>query len=157
MIDYALSQQQIAVISALSTGATVTTAAEQAGVHRNTIANWRRNILPFQYALAHAQYDRALYFREKIEDLVDTAIQSVQQILADPGASPSVRLRAALAILQTASTPPEPEKQVLLAIEKIVPSKSPLQTIAVPDPAPPAVHNSAQSTPPDPEWSGLEF
>jgi hypothetical protein len=65
--------QQLAVICALSCGATATEAAEQAGVHRNTISNWRRNALPFQYAFAHAQYDRALLFREKAEALADLA------------------------------------------------------------------------------------
>lgn len=109
MSDYALSPQQLAVICALSTGATVAAAAaEQAGIHRNTISNWRRNQLPFQHALAHAQYDRALYFREKLEDLVDLAIQSLQQILTDPNAPPSVRLKAALAIIATASAAPAP-------------------------------------------------
>ena len=71
MTDSVLSAQQLAVISALSTGATMTDAADQACVHRNTIANWRRNFLPFQYALAHAQYDRALLFREKAEALLE--------------------------------------------------------------------------------------
>src|SRR5487761_2055397 len=98
MLDYALSAQQIEVISALSNGATMTTAADQAGVHRNTIANWRRNQLPFQHALSHAQYDRAMLFREKAEALVDVAIQPLQAILADPKAPASVRLKAALAV-----------------------------------------------------------
>ena len=35
-------------------------------------------------------------------------IQTIRDILADPKASPSVRLKAALAILQTATTPPAP-------------------------------------------------
>jgi transposase-like protein len=111
--------QQLAVICALSSGATATEAADQAGVHRNTISNWRRNALPFQYAFAHAQYDRALFYREKAEALADLAIQTIQQILTDPNAPAGVRLKAALTILQTASTPPEPKKQVSLDIEKI--------------------------------------
>jgi hypothetical protein len=74
MTDSGLSTQQIAAICALSSGATSTDAAAQAGVHRNTIANWRRNLLPFHYALANAQYDRALFFRD------------IRQILTDPQA-----------------------------------------------------------------------
>ena len=119
MTDYGLTSQQLAVICALSNGATAADAAEQAGVHRNTIANWRRNALPFQYALAHAQYDRALLFREKAEALADLAIENIRQILTDPKSPASVRLRASLAILQTVSTPPEPKKQLTLEIEKI--------------------------------------
>jgi hypothetical protein len=124
MTDFGLSQQQLVVIGALSSGATTTAAADQAGVHRNTIAYWRRNFLPFQYALAHAQYDRAMLFREKIEAEVDLAVQTIHDILTNPDAPASVRLRAALAVLQTAGTPPEPKKQVTLDIEKIKISKN---------------------------------
>jgi transposase-like protein len=152
MTDLVLSSQQLTVISALSSGATMTDAAEEAGVHRNTIANWRRNFLPFEHALAHAQYDRALLFREKAEALADLAIQTIQAILVDPKASAGVRLKAALAILQTASTPPEPKKQIVMEIEKIKladkpqPEESNLHNNAQPTPqAPPqTVHNSAQ-------------
>ena len=70
----------------------MTTAAEHAGIHRNTIANWRRNDLTFQYSLAHAQYDRAMLFREKTEALVDLAVQTLQEILTDPHAPAGVRL-----------------------------------------------------------------
>lgn len=111
MLDHALSPQQLAVICALSTGATMTAAAQEAGVHRNTIANWRRNSLPFQQALAHAQYDHALYYREKAGNLADLAIKSIEEILSDPDAPPSVRLKAALAIITTVTTPPAPQPQ----------------------------------------------
>src|ERR1700733_3429390 len=133
MSDYGLSPQQLAVICALSGGATMTAAAEQAGVHRNTINNWRRNLLYFQHALADAQYDRAMLFREKAEDLVDLAIQTVHDLLANPNTPASVRLKAALAIIQTASTPPLPKKQIELNIETV--------ELAQPEPR---VHNAAQ-------------
>ena len=143
-MDYGVSSQQLAVICALSSGATLIAAAEQAGVHRNTINNWRRNCLPFQQALSHAQYDRALMFREKAEALADLAFQAIHQILADPKTPASVRLRAALAIVQIATNPPEPKKQVELDIEKIV-FKHGAQTVtgAQFESAPP-VHNHAQ-------------
>jgi transposase-like protein len=152
MTDYCLTPQQVQVIDALSSGATMTSAAQEAGIHRNTLGNWRRNILPFQYALAHAQYDRALLYREKLEDLADTAIQTLQEILADPKASAGVRLKAALAILQTVSTPPPPKKQVLLDIEKISVTKTtePItedQLGTMPPVHPQPVHISAQSKP----------
>jgi transposase-like protein len=154
MTDSGLSTQQLAVICALSSGATSTDAAAQAGVHRNTIANWRRNLLPFQYALANAQYDRALFFREKMEDQADAAIQTIQQILTDPKAPASVRLRAALAVMATASTPPEPKKRTELDLEKIVHPRTEPEVITpeqISDaqlgvvPNQPKVHNSAQA------------
>lgn len=113
----------------------MTSAAEQAGVHRNTINNWRRNSLPFQQALAGAQYDRALCFREKMEELVDLACHTLDEILLDSNAPAGVRLKAALAIIQIATNPPAPKKQVQLDIEKILVHPTP------------NVHNSAQSTP----------
>src|SRR5579863_5169234 len=131
MSDYGLSPQQLQVICALSSGATMTAAADQAGIHRNTVSNWRRNLLPFQEALAHAQYDRALLVREKIEDLVALAVETLQQILLDPNAPASVRLKAALAVIAAASTPPEPKKQIALEIRKVA-----LQPAAGPPPAP---------------------
>jgi transposase-like protein len=144
-MDYGVSAQQLAVICALSSGATIADAAQQAGVHRNTLHNWRRNSLPFQHALAHAQYDRALYFREKVEDLVELALQSLQELLTDPKTPASVRLKAALAIIATASTPPAPLKQVELDIEKIVVKKSQPSTITGDQLAPaPPVHKDAQ-------------
>jgi hypothetical protein len=150
MTDYGLTPQQIEIIDALSSGATMTAAATQAGVHRNTLANWRRNNLPFQQALAHAQYDRALFFRERCEELADSAAQTIRQILDDPKAAPSVRLRAALAIMHTISTPPQPKRQVHLDIEKIVISKEPPRVF--PDENlgtdPNIMHNFAHSEPP---------
>jgi hypothetical protein len=149
MTDSGLSDQQLAVICALSSGATSTDAAAQAGVHRNTIANWRRNRLPFQYALANAQYDRALFFREKIEEQAGRAVETIQQILTDPKAPASVRLRAALAVMQTITTPPEPKKRTELDIEKIVHPRTEPEVVTEDQLGvvqnPPEMHNSAQS------------
>jgi len=152
-MDYALSPQQLAVICALSNGATLTAAAAEAGLHRNTITGWRRNSLPFQHALADAQYDRAMLYREKMEELVDLAVEALQQILSDPAASPNVRLKAALAVVTLAAKPPEPKRQVELLIEevKVAPAPIPVRT---PAPVPPQpqpqqtdtpLHNSAQA------------
>jgi hypothetical protein len=147
VIDYGLSTQQLAVICALSSGATAAAAADQAGVHRNTVLNWRRNSLPFQYGLANAQYDRALYFRERIEAEFDLAVECLHQILADPKAPASVRLKAALSVVNLATTPPVPKKEVHLDIERIVSTTHPEPvTLDQLKPAPP-VHNDAQPAP----------
>src|SRR4029077_9721886 len=152
MTDYGLSPKQVEVINALSSGVNFTAAAEQIGVHRNTLAAWRRNHLPFQHALSHAQYDRAILYREKTEELADLAIAALRKILSDPATQPSVLLRAAIAVVTTVSTPPEPKKQITLDIEKIVVHKgepnhvtdeSPEPDSAV-QPQPEKVHNFAQ-------------
>jgi len=146
-MDYGISSQQLAVICALSDGASVSAAAEQAGVHRNTINNWRRNSPYFQKALADAQYDRALLFRERAEALAELAFQAIHEILTNPKTPPSVRLRAALAIMQAAVTPPEQKKQVELEIQEIAVAASQTGTggrTATAPPATAAVHKNAQ-------------
>jgi hypothetical protein len=158
--DFGLSAQQIQVIDALSSGATMTSAAAAAGIHRNTIPNWRRNNFVFSHALAHAQYDRALQFRERAQDYIDLAFETIQDLLTNPTTPPSVRLRAALAIVEITSNPPDPAKRVEFDIEKIHKSRS-SQTITEDqlEPAPEGnneVHNDAQSTPdPEPEPSPI--
>jgi transposase-like protein len=111
MTDSGLSPEQLQVIDALSSGANLTDAAAQAGVHRNTIAYWRRNFPRFHVALAHAQYDRALMFRERAETLADLAFETLRAILTDPKAPPSVRLKAAMFIIEKAATPPPPKPE----------------------------------------------
>jgi len=131
MTDSGLSTQQIAVIDALSNGATATAAAAAAGVHRNTINNWRRNNLAFQFAFAHAQYDRALFYRERTESLVDKAYNALEALLADPKTPASVRLKAALYAIQ-------------LDLEKVRISPNPPVTIDRDLNIVHPVHNSAQ-------------
>ena len=101
-----LSDPQQRAIAAISTGHSTTEAARQLGIHRNTIHYWRRSNQSFRDALTHALYDRALFHREHAEALAPVAIDTINEILTNPQAAPSVRLRAALAILQTATTPP---------------------------------------------------
>jgi hypothetical protein len=102
MNDLHLSPQMLQVIDALSSGANLTDAAAAAGVHCNTVAYWRRNVPPFQAALQQAESDRDLLFRERAVELADLAFASLREILTDPKSSPSVRLRAATFIIQTA-------------------------------------------------------
>jgi transposase-like protein len=102
MNDLPFSNQMFQVIDALLSGANLTQAAAAAGVHRNTVANWRRNSPEFQQALAQAQSDRDFLYRERAADLADLAFTSLREILSDPKAPPSVRLKAATFIIQTA-------------------------------------------------------
>ena len=114
MNDSHLSDRMFQVIDALSSGANLTEAAAATGVHRNTIANWRRSFPQFQQALAQAQSDRALEFRERAADLADLAFDSLRVILTDPKASPSVRLKAATFIIRTAMAPAPKKGNYLL-------------------------------------------
>ena len=105
-----LTAQQLQVVDALSNGATLTTAATQAGIHRNTIANWR-NSADFREALAIAHHERAVLYRDRAVDLADLAFEAIRKVLTNPDSSPSALLRAAIFIIDKVSTPPVPEKE----------------------------------------------
>lgn len=108
-------------IAALANGASIADAAAEAKVHRNTIGNWRRSSAVFRTAFSEAQYDRALLVREQADALAGTAVETIRAILLDPKVAPSVRLKAALAILKQASAPPPEAPQAPLpATPKIV-------------------------------------
>jgi preprotein translocase subunit SecA len=107
---FQLTQQQFEVIDALSHGATLTDAAAQAGIHRNTIANWRASD-DFREALASAHHDRAALYHDRAVELADLAFEALRKVLTDPKSSPSVLLRAATLIIQKITTPPKLEKE----------------------------------------------
>ena len=88
-----LSPAQEAVIALISAGSTIVAAAEAAGVHRNTVLNWRRHFPHFRVALWRAEEEKALFWREKAEELASSALETLRTILADQSASASVRLR----------------------------------------------------------------
>jgi transposase-like protein len=140
MSEHILSPQQMQVIDALSSGATTAHAAAQAGVHRNTISNWRHKQQVFRDALANAHYDRALLVREQYEIRVDRALQTLDELIADPKTPASIRLKAALTILEKASTPPPPQTEVVWAYHHT----------GFPKPGATKVHNDAQGAPPAP-------
>ena len=117
MTDFALDDRQATVIAALSAGYSPEKAAELAGVNPMMIDLWRRNEIAFQRALLDTHYIRAIQFREKALALADRALQTLSDLLDDPKASPSVRLKAATLIFQTAIAPPrfQPAKPVVLS------------------------------------------
>jgi hypothetical protein len=121
---FILTPPELQVVDALSNGATLTDAAAQAGVHRNTIANWRLNSPEFREALALARRDRA--------------------VLTDPKSSPSIRLRAAIFIIDRAATPPDSEQEDTAGIadlDRFAPQTLPDAQNCT------TVHNDAQSQP----------
>ena len=108
---FILTPPQLQVVDALSNGASVTAAAAQAGIHRNTIANWRLNSPDFREALAIAHHERAVLYRDRAVDLADLAFEAIRTVLTDPNSSPSIRLRAAIFIIDKVVTPPKFEKE----------------------------------------------
>jgi len=135
MTETIFSTQQTIALDAIASGASVNQAAAAAGVHRNTIANWRRETVNFEIALNNAHYDRALSLREKAEELTDLAFATIRGILEDPNASPSVRLKAALAIANLVTTQMPPRKKPPVTLDEAL-----LGAAAVPAPNPVSLH-----------------
>jgi hypothetical protein len=121
MPDSALDAPQLQVIDALLNGANLNAAADQAGVHRNTIAYWRHSSPAFETALRDAQNDRADMLREGAVARAELAFQALEQILQDPKSSASARLRAAIFILSHALPSPAKERRATPTLPKSAP------------------------------------
>src|ERR1700730_9340180 len=94
-----LSPAQAQVIAALAQGRTVTAAAQEAGLHRNTIYNWL-NEPAFKTAVEEAQREYVAILSDGMRDLAALAVETLRSLLEDPKTPPAVRLRTALAVLQ---------------------------------------------------------
>src|SRR5262249_6584511 len=94
-----LSPVQTQVIAALAQGRTITAAAAEAGIHRNTIHNWLHEPA-FQSAFDQAQCDYSETLSDLMHERAARALETLRETLNTPKASPSVRTKAALAILQ---------------------------------------------------------
>jgi hypothetical protein len=88
------------VIAALVRGATVTEATREAHVDRTTFYLWLRSDVKFQAGLNRAKQERANATQSQLMELAGTAVSTVREILTDTDGPPSLRLKAALAILQ---------------------------------------------------------
>jgi hypothetical protein len=134
-----LTATQELVLALLSAGNCITDAAESAGVHRNTVGNWLRSSQLFRDGLTFAQYSQALFARERAEELVAGAWVEINAVLNDPQASPSVRLKAAMFVIQYATAP-------LPALPAGLPEMMPGYDLY-----PPKTHNEAQAEPEKPQ------
>jgi hypothetical protein len=94
-----LSPAQAQVIAALAQGRTVTAAAQTAGFHRNTIYNWLHEPA-FKTAVEEAQSEYVTTLSDGMRDLAALALETLRNLLEDPKTPPSVKLKAALAVLQ---------------------------------------------------------
>jgi hypothetical protein len=138
MTEPILTAQQQHVLALLAQGSTVEAAAEAVGVHRNTLSNWRRAGSPeFRNAWQSAQIEQAAYWRDQLQLLGDVAVESLLHVLQDPKTSPSVRLKASLAVLNVITAPAPAHK----ADESIT------EELHIPEPHIPA---QSRTRPPDP-------
>ncbi|MFN7933985.1 MAG: hypothetical protein U0R19_11695 [Bryobacteraceae bacterium] len=93
-----LTPTQVTVVQALALGATVTAAAKLASVSRPTIYKWKSDPV-FNQAVAYAKQEYAITMHDRMQALTAKAIDKLEEVLDNPKSSPSVILKAALAIL----------------------------------------------------------
>ncbi len=94
-------QSQVAAL--LAAGASHTDTAAECGISRQTIYDWQQSIPAFATALTLGRQEYEAAFHDQLTRLTQLAIDTLEQILNNDKASPSVKLRAALAILKRPS------------------------------------------------------
>ncbi len=90
------------VLALIAAGSTARAAAEAAGVHRNTVANWLRSS-EYRDAMAEALYEKALAVRDHADSLAAEAYNVIRTMLTDPAVPAAVRLKAALGVIDRSS------------------------------------------------------
>ena len=95
-----LSPVQVQVVAALAEGRSVTRAAADAGIHRTTIHKWIRTSADFRKAVDEARDYFYSQINDQLNELSTVALDTLRQLLTGPDTPPSVRLQAALAVLE---------------------------------------------------------
>ena len=96
-----LSVTQLSAIAALASGSNVTDAAAKAKVDRTTVHRWLADDPEFVAAVNRAKQDALDAIRAEVQAGAADAIKAVRKIVTGTGVGPAVRLRAAMALLQS--------------------------------------------------------
>jgi hypothetical protein len=100
---------QLRAIAALVRGATITAAAEAAGVSRHTVHRWLAGDSTFAAELALAKIEQATALQAVLRGLGDLAVGAMRDLLTSSNVPPAVRLRAASTVLELLRALPGPE------------------------------------------------
>jgi len=150
-----LSPIQVQVVAALAEGRSVTRAAAAAGIHRSTIHNWMRFSEEFRDAVNQARSHFFECVNDQLNELSAVALDTLRQLLTSPDTPPSIRLQAALAVLERPGNR-DPGWQVPLPVGKVM---EPRPELVVPESAPPVpgVSESASRNARCPCGSGIKY
>jgi hypothetical protein len=94
-----LTGEQLRTIAALASNGNVSRAADAAGVHRATIYRWIDSDPVFMAELVRLKNERREALAAELCGLAEQAIGTIRDILEGEAVNPSVKLRAALAVL----------------------------------------------------------
>jgi len=95
-----LTPQQQRAIERLLLGATITEAAQAAGVSRQTVSEWSNHHWPFQSELSERRAQALRDVQQRLEEAALMAVEVLAQIAADPAQPAGVRIKASVAILE---------------------------------------------------------
>src|SRR5919106_5592654 len=104
-----LSQSQITAFAAITSGATLTEAASKAGIDRSTIYLWLKQDAAFVAELNRAKLEQLQVVKDELRALAVDATRTLRDLLTAPEMPPTIRLRAAVVVLQAVGGL-EPEK-----------------------------------------------
>jgi hypothetical protein len=96
-----LAPAQGRAVAALASGATLAAAAVAAGVSRPTVYAWIDTVPAFTAELNRARAEQHESIRGELRDLATAAVRTLRELVESPATPPAVRLRAALAVLES--------------------------------------------------------
>ena len=162
-----LSPLQVQVVAALADGRSVTRAAAAAGIHRTTIHKWIRTSAEFRKAVDEARDYFYSQINDQLNELSTVSLDTLRQLLTGPDTPPSVRLQAALAVLerpglrQPGWQVPEPPIGRILGRfpepEDCEPDPLDLEMPPASEPRAPSISTSTPRNEPCPCGSGLKY
>jgi hypothetical protein len=94
-----LNLAQCRAVAALAGGATITAAAEAAGVSRQTLYAWLVGAPGFVAELNRARAEARDAIRREVRALATSAVATMRWLIESPDSPPAIRLRAAQAVL----------------------------------------------------------
>ncbi len=127
-----LSPIQVQVIAALAEGRSVVRTAAAVGIHRSTIHNGARTSKEFRDAVNQARDHFFECVNDQLNELSTAALDTLRQLLTSPDTPPSLRLHAALAVLERPGHR-DPGWQVPLPVGRVM---EPRPELAVPESVP---------------------
>jgi hypothetical protein len=94
-----LTPPQCRAVAALAGGATITAAAEAAGVSRPTVYAWLDGAPEFVTELNRARAEARAAIRGELRALATSAVATMRWLVESTDSPPAIRLKAALAVL----------------------------------------------------------
>src|SRR5882672_8823629 len=94
-----LTPLQLSITHALASGVSISAAAQSKDISRTTIHGWKKTIPEFAKAIEEATQSYIETLRDQTHDLSRKALAFVDAIIDDVAAPLSIRLKAALAVL----------------------------------------------------------